>query len=86
MSQIGTPNALLQRTESSFLPLLVECLTYGRMRQYFLPHSVETERQKGLSTERQNGRIQKDKSRHCQSLFKVVIRTASQSKEEQSVN
>ena len=57
----GTPNPLFQRTESLFLPLLVECLTYGRMRQYCFPRSVETERQKGLNTERQNDRIQKYK-------------------------
>ena len=57
----GTPNPLLQRTESLFLPLLVECLTYGRMRQYFFPRTEDTERQKGLNTERQNDRIQKYK-------------------------
>ena len=30
----------LTETRVPFLPLLVECLTYGRMRQYFFPRSV----------------------------------------------
>ena len=60
----------LSETRVPFLPLLVECLTYGRMRQYFFPHSVETERQKGLNTERQNDRIQKYKKT---TLLKATI-------------
>ena len=60
----------LSETRVPFLPLLVECLTYGRMRQYFFPHSVETERQEGLNTERQNDRIQKYKKT---TLLKATI-------------